>query len=185
MVLIKGKEYITVAERINMLHKESNNVDILTEILSNDETIVLVKATIKIDDRIYTGHAHEIVGSNEVNQTSAVENAETSAVGRALAFAGIGVNGSVASADEMGKVEKGRTKATVNQINKLKDLLNDDLLNPPEKIRISKLIENDISKESALGILSYYLGRTEFIDGSWQKVTMGILEERRQSVEAA
>ena len=42
MVLIKGKEYITVAERINTLHKESNNVDILTEILSNDETVVLV-----------------------------------------------------------------------------------------------------------------------------------------------
>ena len=42
-----------------------------------------------------------------------------------------------------------------------------------------------ISKESASGILSYYLGRTEFIDGSWQKVTMGILEERRQSVKAA
>ena len=76
MVLIKGKEYITVAERINMLHKESNNVDILTEILSNDETVVLVKATIKIDDRIYIGHAHEIVGSNEVNQTSAIENAD-------------------------------------------------------------------------------------------------------------
>ena len=42
-----------------------------------------------------------------------------------------------------------------------------------------------ISKESVSGILSYYLGRTEFIDGSWQKVTMGILEERRQSVKAA
>ena len=42
-----------------------------------------------------------------------------------------------------------------------------------------------ISKESASGILSYYLGRTEFIDGSWQKVTIGILEERRQSVKAA
>ena len=91
MVLIKGKEYITVAERINMLHEDHERVDILTEILSNDETVVLVKATIKIDDRIYTGHAHEIVGSNEVNQTSAIENAETSAVGRALAFAGIGV----------------------------------------------------------------------------------------------
>ncbi len=185
MVLIKGKEYITVAERINMLHDDHERVDILTEILSNDETIVLVKATIKIDDRIYTGHAHEIVGSNEVNQTSAIENAETSAVGRALAFAGIGVNSSVASADEMSKTENKKGKATENQIHKLKSLLDDDLLNPPEKIRISKLIENDISKESASGILSYYLGRTEFIDGLWQKVTMGILEERRQSVKAA
>ena len=55
MVLIQGKEYITVAERINILHGKSENVDILTEILSSDDKVVLVKATIKIDDRIYTG----------------------------------------------------------------------------------------------------------------------------------
>ena len=85
----------------------------------------------------------------------------------------------------MRKVEKDKTKATINQINKLKDLLEYDLINTPEKIRISKLLENEISKESASGILSYYLGRTEFIDSSWQKVTMGVLEERRQAIKAA
>ena len=53
MVLINGKEYITVAERINMLHEDHERVDILTEILSNDETVVLVKATIKIDGKIF------------------------------------------------------------------------------------------------------------------------------------
>jgi hypothetical protein len=53
----------------------------------------------------YTGLAQEIESNNykEVNHTSALENAETSAVGRACAMAGIGIDGGIASAEEVNK----------------------------------------------------------------------------------
>jgi hypothetical protein len=53
----------------------------------------------------YTGLAQEIESENykEVNFSSALENAETSAVGRACAMAGIGIDGGIASADEVNK----------------------------------------------------------------------------------
>ena len=50
----------------------------------------------------------------------------------------------------MNTIELSSVKASENQINKIKGLLEDDFLNPLEKTRISKLLKNDISKESAL-----------------------------------
>ena len=47
------------------------------------------------------GHAHEEKGSSNINKTSYVENCETSAVGRALAILGIGIDTSIASANEV------------------------------------------------------------------------------------
>ena len=48
-----------------------------------------------------TGYAEEVRGSSNINKTRALENAETSAVGRALAFAGYHSSTSIASADEV------------------------------------------------------------------------------------
>ena len=100
MVQINGKDYVTVAERLALLHDQYDNVMIETEILRFDEEIVLVKAVLKIEEKQFIGHAQEIIGSSQVNSTSALENAETSAVGRALAFCGI-TNDSIASAEEV------------------------------------------------------------------------------------
>jgi hypothetical protein len=69
----------------------------------------VVKATLTIANgsiiSSYTGLAQEIESSNykDVNHTSALENAETSAVGRACAMAGIGIDGGIASAEEVQK----------------------------------------------------------------------------------
>ncbi len=52
-------------------------------------------------DVIAQGHAHEVRGSSNINKTSYVENCETSAVGRALAMLGIGIDTSIASANEV------------------------------------------------------------------------------------
>ena len=49
MVLIKGKEYITVAERINMLHKESNNVESDKLPNRNDNNLFVLRRTYKVD----------------------------------------------------------------------------------------------------------------------------------------
>lgn len=101
---IEGGQYSKVAERIKFL---ANNF--VYEIQTSEEFFAdvkmwKVKATLTIheDGRSlkYTGTATEKIGSNEVNLTSALENCETSAVGRACAMAGIGVTDNVGSADE-------------------------------------------------------------------------------------
>jgi len=65
-----------------------------------------VEANLKVyeDGKIFresSGNACEVIGSSGINLTNALENAETSAVGRACAFAGIGINTDIASADEV------------------------------------------------------------------------------------
>lgn len=100
-VKIHGKDYKTVAERVKEIHeKHSGDISILTEIISINEEKVLIKAKIEIDEQLFTGHAMEVFGSTMINKTSALENAETSAIGRALASAGYGGT-EFASADEV------------------------------------------------------------------------------------
>lgn len=106
-VNISGKQYITVAERVTALHediKEGNikKVSIITEKLSDNP--VVFRATITIDDDIYTGTS----GANPnkaIEKASPYEVAETSAVGRALGFAGYGSVESISSADEVIKAK--------------------------------------------------------------------------------
>ena len=107
---IKGKEYVQVHERILFLSKDGYNYEIETEpTYYPDEQMWMVKAILKMHTetgiRVYTGHAQEIVGDGYINKTSALENCETSAVGRACAFAGIGIVDSVASVDEINKAK--------------------------------------------------------------------------------
>jgi len=101
-VNIHGKQYRTVAERIELFHKEHKEdvKSITTEILKNDENIVLMKTTIKVGDNVYEGYNQETYGSSHINKTSALENCETSAIGRALSSAGF-VGEEFASANEV------------------------------------------------------------------------------------
>ena len=90
-VNIHGKEYKTVAERVNDAHdKTKGKLSISTDLVSWEDGVVIVKATIDIDGNIFTGHAYEREDSTQINRTSALENCETSAIGRALAAAGFG-----------------------------------------------------------------------------------------------
>lgn len=99
-VNIHGKEYKTVAERVNEFRKTHPTDAIVTEIISNDNEYVVMKASISIDTIVATGHAQEKYGSTNINKTSALENCETSAIGRALASFGLGGT-EFASADEV------------------------------------------------------------------------------------
>ena len=101
IVKIHGKEYQTVGKRINDFRANYPDYEVSTEVLSAAE-LILVKATIRNSEGkiIATGHAEEERGSTNINRTSAVENAETSAVGRCLAFMGLGGT-QIASADEV------------------------------------------------------------------------------------
>lgn len=106
-----GKKYSTVATRIELARRIIGDLSIVTEIVDLHPN-VLVKATISLGGVVLaTGHAEEVRGQGPVNRTSAVENAETSAVGRALAMMGIH-GGEIASLNELEAV--GRKEAALN-----------------------------------------------------------------------
>ena len=107
-VNIHGKEYITVAERVQELHNEfPTEIEIATEVLF--QAPVVVKATVRTPKGTFTG----ISAANpdkSIEKQSPYEVAETSAVGRALGFAGYGIVEGIASADEM--VKAGATEVS-------------------------------------------------------------------------
>ena len=99
---IKGKDYVEVNQRILAFWELFPDGRIITEKLSDDGKRCDFKAIIYVGDMaVATGHAFEYQGAGMVNKTSYVENAETSAVGRALGMLGIGATESIASAEEV------------------------------------------------------------------------------------
>jgi hypothetical protein len=101
-VNIRGKEYLTVAYRIKQFRVDHPDWQIHTDIIKMDDDRVVVRAEIadSAGVTVATGHAEEKRSASQINQTSALENCESSAVGRALAFAGYG-GSEIASADEV------------------------------------------------------------------------------------
>ena len=104
IVSIHGKEYATVAYRLQLFREINPNGHIITTLESDDGTTIVMKCDIYFNEYempAATGWAEEVRGSSNINKTSALENCETSAVGRALGFAGFGSAESIASADEV------------------------------------------------------------------------------------
>ncbi len=98
-----GKKYTEVFVRIEAFRKAfGTDLGIETNIMDDNGQRVIVQAVIKNKDGmiIGSGFAEEIRGSSNVNKTSAIENGETSAIGRALASIGLH-GGSYASANEL------------------------------------------------------------------------------------
>ena len=107
---IKGKDYVLVNERIKAFRMLYPEGFIHTQILSNENGVCVIRAEVgyyknhtEFDDKIIlgTGTAYENETSSYINKTSYIENCETSAVGRALGMLGIGIDTSVASAEEV------------------------------------------------------------------------------------
>ena len=124
-VTIHGKEYHTVAERLDMMNKKTEgNYSINTELLKFEGGCVIIKATLKIGEHIYTGIAMEEAGSSKINETSFVEVCETSAIGRSLASASY--HGSeFCSADELvTALGQQKPKSKPKQTMKVDDKLN-------------------------------------------------------------
>ena len=125
---IKGKEYVTAAERVQMLHQaDFSEISLTTDILHNDEKSIIMKTTLEVDGCIYTGIAQETKGSTNINTTSWAENCETSSVARCLGFAGFGSVESIASADEVAHAIKQQESlepeyATPNQVKYIQNL---------------------------------------------------------------
>lgn len=114
---IKGKDYAEVNQRIKafrMLHPEGC---IHTEIISNENGVCIIKATVSNAEgkELGTGLAYEKEGSTFINKTSYIENCETSAVGRALGMCGIGIDVSVASYEEVANAVAQQAKQETNE----------------------------------------------------------------------
>lgn len=111
-VNIKGKEYVPVSERVKAIHEALTGAgdseppfSITTELIVEALPNVVFKATVTIGEQVFTGHS----GANPlkaIEKASPYEVAETSAIGRALGFAGYGIEEGIASADEITKSEE-------------------------------------------------------------------------------
>jgi hypothetical protein len=102
-VEIHGKQYVTVAERVASFHESlDGEIRIDTEIVAEDEQYVTVKAIVwTTAQSCFTGHARSDKNDRSIEGQSPLEVAETSAIGRALGFAGFGLVEGIASADEV------------------------------------------------------------------------------------
>ncbi len=103
---VKGKPYVEVNERIRGFRTLIPNGFIHTEIIQMEDGVVTMKAEVGFygidgEQILATGFAQEKESSSYINKTSYIENCETSAVGRALGMLGIGIDTSVASAEEV------------------------------------------------------------------------------------
>lgn len=117
---IKGKSYVLVSDRILAFNEDYPNGSIQTQLISSDNSTYVIKAIVCPDvtkpERVFTGYSQAKIGQGMVNQTAALENCETSAVGRALAMMGIGVLDSVASVDEIRKADVQIIREPVNSL---------------------------------------------------------------------
>lgn len=102
IVQIHGKEYMTVARRVELAREQEALESVETEVLSHDPVVIKAKVTIK--GRTFTGISSVNPESGKtIERENPYEVAETSAVGRALGFAGFGLLESIASADEVAR----------------------------------------------------------------------------------
>ena len=108
------EDYETVEERLLKFWKDYPDARISTEIIEHTLQRFIVKASIyrtEADAHAWsTGFAEETVSTRGVNSTSALENCETSALGRALANAGYATKGKRPSREEMSKVKAAEPK---------------------------------------------------------------------------
>jgi hypothetical protein len=108
------KDYVMVHERIQKFKEEYPDGSLQAEILDITDDYVLMKAyayRFPEDPRPSVGHAHEVKDSNFINKYSMVENAETSAWGRALAALGFEIKKGIASAEEIQNAKRRQAEA--------------------------------------------------------------------------
>ena len=104
---IKGASYAEVNQRIKAFRMLYPEGFIVSDMISNEDGVCIFRAEVGYYNEngdlitLGVGHAYEKENSTFINKTSFIENAQTSACGRALGMAGIGIDTSVASADEV------------------------------------------------------------------------------------
>ena len=115
------EDYETVEERLVKFWKDHPDGRIDTLLVDATLKRFIVKASVyrtEVDSQAWTtGYAEETVSTRGVNSTSALENCETSAIGRALANAGYASKGKRPSREEMAKVKVAEPKGFTEKLN--------------------------------------------------------------------
>jgi len=114
-----GKKYTEVAKRVEAFRTHFGlKYGITTNIVVDNEKRVVIKAQVydlsNKEIAVGEGYAEEIRGSSLVNKTSAIENCETSAIGRALASLGLH-GGQYASVNEIDKAQNNEKNIDENK----------------------------------------------------------------------
>ena len=116
--ITNGFDYSTVEGRVKAFHSDHQNGQILTEIVSNNKDTgeVIFKAHAVVDGVIKaTSHAMEIKGTSNINMTSHIECAETTAIARALAMCGYMQKTQLESFEELENVKLQREEHIKNR----------------------------------------------------------------------
>ena len=147
---IDGKAYTTVANRINVFRKFFPDYSIVTNIINDDDTKVVVQTKITTPSGVIiaTGLAEEFRGKNIINTTSALENAETSSIGRALACLSLG-GSEYASANE---VENAISQQEQIKQNNNQKITNHQTYQPQRQIQNQYQHQNDFRTITNAGL---------------------------------
>jgi len=147
---IKGKEYATVASRVEIFRKHFPLYSITTELIADDEQRVVMKAEIKDENNkiLADGYSEEIRGEGLINTTSAIENCQTSAIGRALAAFGL-IGGEYASSFEVeNAISQQNTSNSTNNTSKPSSINYKDLIikenNKLKQANLSVYLQDDM-----------------------------------------
>lgn len=177
---VKGKQYVEVNQRVMAFRELYPEGSIYSDIVDMGNGVVTIKATVSdANGRILaTGMAYEKEGSSFINKTSYIENCETSAVGRALGFLGIGIDGSIASYEEVenAKVQQNAKKMTAEELGNLKG--NDKVT--AGAVDFIRNFAREVNTEER-SICGYY-GINRFEEMSveqWEKA-VSVLEEKKK-----
>ncbi len=167
---IKGKQYAEVHERIKHFRGEPNyaSLGINTEVLEwdKDKEEIVIRASIydTSSDKgriLASGIAHERRDDKQsfVNKTSYVENAETSAIGRALACMGIGIEDAYASAFEVANAiaqQDGKKKDHLKVVETPKESAAKDSIDSiPTHDSSDEIVQNLTTRMHASACISY------------------------------
>lgn len=184
---VKTTQYAMVTERIKGFRNICPDGSITTEIISLVDGVVTMKATITDETGkvIATGLAQEKETSSFINKTSFIENCETSAVGRALGFAGIGVDGSMASAEEVANAIMNQNNQETPQRQPEPDRTGEPAY-PTEESMVNDLMTVASKSEKVNGMLTKLLEtnkcrdlpelaftKPQIIKAWWQKICQG------------
>ena len=156
------EDYETVEERLVKFWKDHPDGRIDTLLVESTLQRFIVKASVyrtEVDAQAWTtGYAEETISTRGVNSTSALENCETSAIGRALANAGYVTKGKRPSREEMSKVKAAEPKPFAEK-------LNDRIITPVEDDPWTvKSVDPAPSAAEAVALISETLGGSKIDD---------------------
>lgn len=155
-------DYVEVNQRVKGFRELYPKGLIKSEILQMNNGVCVIKTEVFDEEGtlLSVGHAYEKEDSSFINKTSYLENCETSAVGRALGFLGIGIDSSIASKEEVinavtNQEQKEIAKATTSQLKFIQNLFEDDVEELKDILKkLGKKNTGELNVEEASKIIS-------------------------------